>query len=73
MFALVAFSRAEWRPPPDDVPPPSGPVELPPAEPGQPPQPPDEMPPGPDEFSQPPPSEEPQRSHSVRSQRDVNT
>jgi hypothetical protein len=57
ILARAPLSRAEWQPPPDDVPGPGGPPELPPAPSQQPTPGPDEVPRGPNEVPQPRPPE----------------
>jgi len=65
MLATVSLPRSEWQPPPDDVPPPIGPVELPPGQPEVPPLPPDEIPLGPNEVPKPPPPELSRRPRQI--------
>lgn len=51
---LTAYEKGEWRPP-EDVPEPGAPQEVPPAEPETAPTIPTEEPPGPGEVPRPPP------------------
>ena len=53
-MSVIFLERGEWRPP-EDVPEPAAPQELPPSEPETPPARPAEEPPGPDEVPQEPP------------------
>lgn len=50
----IASEQGEWHPP-EDVPEPGAPQEVPPSEPETPSAPPAEEPPGPDEVPEPPP------------------
>jgi hypothetical protein len=59
---MLVVSRAEWQPPPDDIPGPSGPVELPQREPPQPTPLPSEVPPEPTEIPRPSPPQETQKN-----------
>lgn len=54
MVSEVERERSEWRPP-EDLPEPGAPSEVPPSEPETPPAPPQEEPPGPDEVPEEPP------------------
>jgi hypothetical protein len=68
MLSRVRALGSEWQPPPDDVPSPSGPAEIPPPEPQEPTHAPNEVPPEPNEVPGPSPSEEPQRRAAARVQ-----
>jgi len=52
-MSLATYEQGEWRPP-EDLPEPGAPHELPPAEPETAPTPPAEEPPGPDEVPREP-------------------
>jgi hypothetical protein len=53
-MSAIVLEHGEWRPP-EDVPEPAAPQEVPASEPETPPTLPTEEPPGPDEVPQPPP------------------
>jgi hypothetical protein len=57
--------HAEWQPPPDDIPGPSAPPELPPFEPQPEPAGPSELPSGPNEVPPPGPPEAARHGHRV--------